>query len=180
MLCAEYLCDLLDRLVKVVYNENEDGGRALFLRCKRHPVKMKNTWKVGDETMEQKEEKNVNLPISDWIDNLLDTDIPDDVAAFCFNLYEDGDGIWSMELVGADRFDTEDEDWPCDETTDFGSRENPYEWEMDCDWEDALAYIVNALKEYLTYGKHAELLKSKNGIGVGFVDGDLEILYSKS
>lgn len=130
--------------------------------------------------MEQKEEKNVNLPISDWIDNLLDTDIPDDVAAFCFNLYEDGDGIWSMELVGADRFDTEDEDWPCDETTDFGSRENPYEWEMDCDWEDALAYIVNALKEYLTHGKYAELLKAANGIGVGFVDGNLEILYSKS
>ncbi|MBQ3002171.1 MAG: hypothetical protein IJD82_00410 [Clostridia bacterium] len=118
--------------------------------------------------------------MSDWIDNLLDTDIPDDVAAFCFNLYEDGDGVWSMELVGSGRFDTEDEDWPCDEITDFGSRENPYGWEMECSWEDALAYIVNALKEYLTYGKHAELLKSKNGIGVGFVDGNLEILYNKS
>lgn len=38
---AEYLCDLLDRLVKVLYNEKEDGGRTLFLRCKRQSVKMK-------------------------------------------------------------------------------------------------------------------------------------------
>lgn len=131
-------------------------------------------------TVEPKEEKSANPQISDWIDNILNTDIPDDVVAFCFNLYEDGNGVWSMELVGTSRFDTEDEDWPCDEITDFDSRENPYGWEKDCNWEDALAYIVNALKEYLTYGKHAELLKSRNGVGVGFVDGCIEIIYSKS
>ena len=131
-------------------------------------------------TVEPKEEKSANPQISDWIDNILNTDIPDDVAAFCFNLYEDGNGVWSMELVGSGRFDTEDEDWPCDEITDFASRENPYGWEKDCNWEDALAYIVNALKEYLTYGKHAELLKSRNGVGVGFVDGCIEILYNKN
>ncbi len=132
----------------------------------------------GTETVEQ-EEKVANHQISDWIDNVLNSDIPDKIAAFCFNLYEEGNGSWSMELVGASRFDLEDEDWPCDEITDFDSRKDPYKWEMDCTWQEALAHMVNELKEYLANGKHAELLKSRTGVGVGFVDGDIEILHSK-
>ena len=132
-------------------------------------------FKETDE-QQQDEEVSANPQISDWIDNILNTDIPDDVAAFCFNLYEEGIGSWSMELIGSGRFDSEDPDWPCDEITDFGSRKNLYEWEMDYSWEDALAHVVGELKEYLSNGKYAELLKSRSGIGVGFVDGDLEIL----
>ena len=122
----------------------------------------------------------MNMNISNWIDNMLNTDIPDNIVAFCFNLYEEGDGNWSMELVGSDWFDLEDEDWACNEITDFESRKNLYEWKMDCDWEDALAYMVNELTEYLANGKHSELLKSSIGVGVGFVDGNIEILHSKS
>ena len=125
---------------------------------------------------EQEEETNAIPPIPDWIDSILNTDIPDDVKAFCFNLYEEGNGSWSMELVGAGRFDPEDQDWPCDEVTDFGSGNNSYKWDMEAGWKDALAYVVDALKKYLEDGKYAELLKSKSGVGVGFVDGDLTIL----
>ncbi len=131
------------------------------------------------EVVEQQEEEVTNKPISDWIDNVLNSDIPDNIAAFCFNLYEEGNGSWSMELVGAGRFDLEDEDWPCDEITDLDSRKDPYKWEMDCTWQEALAHMVNELKEYLTNGKHAELLKSRTGVGVGFVDGDIEILHRR-
>ena len=46
----------------------------------------------------------MNKNIADWIDNVLDTDIPDNIVAFCFNLYEEWDGNWSMELVGTDWF----------------------------------------------------------------------------
>ena len=122
----------------------------------------------------------MNMNISNWIDNVLNTDVPDSIVAFCFNLYEEGDGNWSMELVGSNWFDLEDEDWACNEITDFESRKNLYEWKMDCDWEDALAYIVNELTEYLANGKYSELLKSSIGVGVGFVDGNIEILHSKS
>jgi hypothetical protein len=121
----------------------------------------------------------MNKSISDWIDNILDTEVPDNIAAFCFNLYEEGDEEWSMELVGSDRFDLEDEDWPCDEVTDFGSRDQLYAWEMDCEWDAVLAYMVDELKQYLEAGKHAALLKSRAGVGVGFVDGDIVILYAK-
>ena len=121
----------------------------------------------------------MNSKIADWIDNVLNTDIPDNIVAFCFNLYEDGGGNWSMELVGSDWFDLEDEDWACNEITDFNSRENLYVWKMDYSWKEALAYVVNELKEYLANGKYAGLLKSRTGVGVGFVDGDIEILYNK-
>ena len=122
----------------------------------------------------------MNMNISNWVDNVLNTDVPDNIVAFCFNLYEEGDGNWSMELIGSDWFDLEDEDWACNEITDFESRNVLYEWKMDCGWEDALAYMVNELREYLANGKYSELLKSSIGVGVGFVDGNIEILHSKS
>ena len=118
--------------------------------------------------------------VADWIDNILkDTVISADIVAFCFNLYEESDGSWAMELVGTERFDLEDEDWACNEATDFGSRENLYNWKMECEWDEALDYMVNELKQYLSSGKYAELLKSKTGVGIGFVDGNIEILHSR-
>jgi len=122
----------------------------------------------------------MNKSVVDWIDNALDGKvIPDSIVAFCFNLYEEDDDSWAMELVGTERFDPEDEDWACDEVTDFGTREHLYNWEMECEWDEALDHMVNELKLYLTSGKYAELLKSKNGVGVGFVDGNIEIIFSR-
>ena len=118
--------------------------------------------------------------VENWIDRVLkDATVPADVVAFCFNLYEESEGGWAMELVGTQRFDPEDQDWACDEVTDFGSRENLYSWDAECEWEQALEYMVNALKQYLSCGKYADLLKSGQAVGVGFVDGDIEILHRK-
>ena len=121
----------------------------------------------------------MNSSVSNWIDKILDQEIPNTVIAFCFNLYEESDGSWAMELVGTERFDIEDEDWACNELTDFGSRECLYNWEMECEWDEALEYMVKVLSQYLENGKYAELLKSKDGVGVGFVDGNIEILHTK-
>ena len=43
----------------------------------------------------------------------------------------------------------------------------------------ALKYMAKELNRYLKRGKYADLLKSKIGVGVGFVDGNIEILYKK-
>ena len=80
----------------------------------------------------------MNNGVSNWIDKVLDQEIPNTVVAFCFNLYEESDSSWAMELVGTERFDPEDEDWACDELTDFGSRECLYNWGMECEWDEAL------------------------------------------
>lgn len=55
--------------------------------------------------------------IKNWLDEALAQPIPEDVAAFCFNLYENG--------------------------------------------------------------AYSDVLKSGSGVGVGFVDGDIEIIYKR-
>lgn len=114
--------------------------------------------------------------ISEWLDNVLNQEIPVSVVAFCFNLYEDGKSNWSMELVGTNNFDIEDEDWACDEVTDFGTRENNFSWNRSCEWNRVWDEVILELKTYLDCGTHADILKSKRGVGVGFVEGDIEIL----
>ena len=115
--------------------------------------------------------------VAAWLDNALEQSVPEEVVAFCFNLYEDGDNSWSMELVGTASFDEEDMDWACDEVTDFGTREVPFVWGKDAQWNEVLDEILEVLKSYLENGAHAGVLKEKNGVGVGFVDGDIEIIY---
>lgn len=39
--------------------------------------------------------------------------------------------------------------------------------------------MFTILKRYLENGEYAGILESKAGIGVGFVDGDVEILFAK-
>lgn len=116
--------------------------------------------------------------IEKWIDGVLSSDIPEEIEAFCFNLNEEDGDTWSMELVGTESFDLEDEDWVCDEVTDFGSRDNPFRWKEKAKWKKVLKEVTAVIKEYLEKGKYCGVLKSRKGVGIGFVDGDLEILYS--
>jgi len=90
----------------------------------------------------------------------------------------DGNSNWSMELIGTSEFDIDNEDWLCNEITDFNTRENPFRWVKEAEWKEVFDDIVSALREYLKSGKYANVLKAKSGVGVGFVDGNIEILYA--
>ena len=122
--------------------------------------------------------------ISEWLDDVLEdiskTGIPAEVIAFGFNLYDDGNGNWSMELIGTSEFDTANEDWLCDEVTDFDTRDDPFQWCKRANWEEILDDVACSLKRYLKNGKYADILKAKSGIGVGFVDGNIKILYQNT
>ena len=59
--------------------------------------------------------------VENWLDSILEQPIPAEVAALNFNLYEEGGNNWSIELVGTESFDLEDEDWGYDEIFDFGT-----------------------------------------------------------
>lgn len=110
-----------------------------------------------------------------WLDSALDTELSEDIAAFNFNLYEDGDDLWSIELIGASRFDAEDPDWACDEV--FTNREEPLSWSAETDWESVLETMTVYVEKYLEEGKYADVLKSYDAVGIGFVDGDITIVY---
>lgn len=115
-----------------------------------------------------------------WINSLQLQDIAEQVEAFCFNLYDGCDNEnWSMELIGASCFDEENEDWACDEVSDFDSRNPVFKWKKNAGWEEIHADMVALLGKYLEEGKYALRLKSKTAVAVGFVDGDLEILFRK-
>ena len=110
-----------------------------------------------------------------WLDAALEADLPDDIAAFNFNLYEDDEYLWSIELIGASSFDPEDPDWACDEV--FTNREEPLSWSAETDWENVLETMTQYVEKYLIEGKYATLLKEYEAVGIGFVDGDITIVY---
>lgn len=111
-----------------------------------------------------------------WIDEALDQEIPEGIVALNFNLYDDEDADWSAELIGAGSFDMENDDWACDEVTDFGTREEPFSWhDEDKDWEEIQELFKSDVARYLAEGKHAAKLQSYKAIGVGFVDGEIEL-----
>ena len=128
------------------------------------------------ETMKK---NNFGLPYSnfeEWLDGILsnENEMSDEIVAFCFNLYEDADDYWSVELVGSASFDKDDDDWPCDEV--FSTREYPLTWKNKTTLEECLHTIEFHLSEYLQNGKYSKILLSKQGVGYGFVDGDLFLM----
>ncbi|MCR4903463.1 MAG: hypothetical protein K6A23_11445 [Butyrivibrio sp.] len=111
---------------------------------------------------------------SDWLDTQLEDGLPDG-EGICFNLYEDGDSHWSIELSVSDTFDEEDDEWAAEATY---TSDETYNWKQDDEWDDVLEDAIQVLIKYLNNGKFADFLKENyKGIAAGFVDGDLELLY---
>ena len=71
-------------------------------------------------------------------------------------------------------FDTADSDWACDEV--FTTRDKPLIWNEDKEWQDVLTASIKMLKDYLEEGKYAKELKERQGLAIGFVEGDLTLL----
>ena len=117
--------------------------------------------------------------VEKWLNGILEQTIPAEVVALNFNLYEDGGNNWSIELVGTESFDLEDEDWCCDEIFDFGTRETPLSWNEKKAWNEILNEMMQIIKKYLEQGAYSHILKNYQGVGIGFVDGDTEILFTK-
>lgn len=59
-------------------------------------------------------------------------------------------------------------------------KEEPLRWKEETGWENILEDIKAGLNKYLADGSRADILKSRQGVGLGFVDGDVEILYVNS
>lgn len=115
--------------------------------------------------------------IETWIDSIFKNTIPDEVVAIAFNLYEEENNHWSIEMIGSSSFDAEDSDWACDEI--FDTRDHMLSWTQDAAWEEILQEAVEKIQRYTEAGTYAEQMKSYSGIGVGFVDGDLIIIHQE-
>ena len=106
--------------------------------------------------------------------------IPSEVRAICFNLAEPAfvEGVkFSIEIVGCDRFDLNDPDWPCDEIwwPDRSALHLPSSYSSE-DWETCLARMIDLVRCIVATEQGSKLL-SLEGIGIGFVDGDLHHIH---
>lgn len=111
--------------------------------------------------------------INDWLDRNLHESIPEAVKGMSFNLYENA-GSFSIELVGTDTFDEADPDWAGEEI--WETKERKLEVKYSGDWNGFLEASKFAVVNYLKNGKKKNIFESVEGIGIGFVDGELEII----
>lgn len=129
----------------------------------------------------------MNNEFFSWLDSVLSDPEAQDHVAFNFNIYEEVDefdddeaddsdetvGSFSLQLIGASRYDPDDDDWACDE--EYSSGENLFAFSCD-DWEAAIELVKDMITDYMANGNHKSVLNSATAVGYGFVDGDLFII----
>lgn len=114
--------------------------------------------------------------LANWIDLVLCQKIPDSIVAFNFNLYERPGNEWAIGLIGSDTFTPNEAEWACDEV--FSTGDNCFCWREYNTWAEILSQIKRLLFCYLDDGEHSNVLKRGKAVGVGFVDGDIDIIWS--
>lgn len=111
-----------------------------------------------------------------WADRILSKYRSDSVVAYNFNLYEHAKEF-AIQLVGTRSFDVSEQDWACDAI--FSSGEDLFclaHSIVGDRWESGLEAAKSLVKNYLDHGSQSAFLKASRGVGVGFVDGDIELI----
>lgn len=121
--------------------------------------------------------KNYNNEFRAWLDSILYNELDNNIRAIMFNLYEDEDDNWSVELVGTPFYDENNDDWACNEL--FTTRDNPFVIKSKEDYDKVEGIFKDLVKNYLNNGTYYMKLKNYDAIGIGFVEGDITILYQK-
>jgi hypothetical protein len=116
-----------------------------------------------------------------WIDHALSKDLPRQTVSFHFNLYEGHDSV-HIQLMGTDRFEPgevpEHDYWPGLET--FSTGEQVFEIPFSVagsDWKQWFATCKDMLCAYIAEGDRSGVLHASQGVGAGFVDGDMHVLW---
>ena len=133
-------------------------------------------WKKKKEENYYKEFDYNNF--TSWLNEILKNPLPENTKGINFNLYEEENpNTYGIQFVATKSFDLNDDDWACDDI--FSSDENMYFFTNKNNWEQILKEIELNIKDYLDKENESTVLKNYEGIGLGFVDGDLIILYKK-
>lgn len=125
----------------------------------------------------------IYLEFEKWLDNLLENnDMPEAAVAFNFNIYEEEDETYGVQLIASDEFSEDDGgDWACSEI--WSSEEDVFyidhSDEKDADYERGLEFIGGLIEAYLEGGRYRNILLSAKAVGAGFIDGDISILYKE-
>jgi hypothetical protein len=123
------------------------------------------------------------LEFINWLNASMIENIPKTVQGFHFNLFEPANEPnvnFGIDLIGSNSFNNDDPDWPCNEIWEPEQRYLliPATYTGD-DWYECLKRMKVLIGRCLeTDSESIRKLKSVKGIGLGFVDGDIEILWN--
>lgn len=125
----------------------------------------------------------VRSDLFSWLDKVLSQPLPVRTEAFHINLYEGTDSV-HVQLVGTEAFvpgvNPSSDYWPSDET--FSTGEDIFEVPFDVagvDWPQWLNNSIDLFHAYLASGRRSDVLRSSRGVGIGFVDGDMHIIWQR-
>jgi hypothetical protein len=103
--------------------------------------------------------------------------MPQSLVGFHFNLYEAIDSV-HVQLIGTSGFTTEPEYSPSDEV--FTTGENVFEVPFQVAgsaWPEWLESLKELASSYISSGGRSAKLRESLGVGIGFVDGDMHVLW---
>ena len=108
-----------------------------------------------------------------------DQEVPDDIVALHIGIFE-GEGCFTLYLIGSKTYDPNDDDWACNE--DFIPDEKYYEVPLcylaDSDWKAFQHLVKTIVEEYLAENAADEdSIFCHRIVTVGFDDGDLIKVY---
>lgn len=89
-----------------------------------------------------------------------------------------------MQLLGTEAFvsgeDPTTDYWPSSETFSTGEDilEVPFS-PAGPDWEAGLNTLTAPLNDYLAEGSESDVLPNSKGVGMGFVNGDMHVLWQR-
>jgi hypothetical protein len=112
-----------------------------------------------------------------WLDQISEEEtLPDDIVGVLVGLFESPKG-YTLYVTGSKTFDEDDSDWACN--WDFEPR-SKYLTCVDetvnaMKWHEFLAEAIRIVKEYVAE-KPESLLAQAEHLGIGFDEGDLEVL----
>ena len=116
-----------------------------------------------------------------WADRSLSEPIPQATVAFHFNLYE-GETSVHVQIIGTESFipgeDPERDYWPSAET--FTTGEEVFEIPFSVagsNWQEWLKTSKEMVTQYIAKGAKSNVLRNSQGVGIGFVDGDMYVLW---
>jgi hypothetical protein len=119
--------------------------------------------------------EKLQASFSDWADAIMAGAPTNGIVAYTFNLAEP----WSIELVGCGSFDVDDPDWACDEVYRPETDRFPLPEDL-CGtaWEQVLASAREMVVSYLGGSSPgASRLRTSTAVGIGFVDGEMDIVW---
>jgi hypothetical protein len=115
-----------------------------------------------------------------WLDVALPSSLPRGVQAFSFNLTNVYGNEYEIEVIGASRFDESSPDWACDEVWEPMPRQIEVpSGALGTKWEDVLQSASKLVLDYLASGAKKDILEAGRAVAIGFVDGQLHILWRK-